>query len=659
MAATNTNMLIVKMIYGKDIRRFTASAVSLNWSTISKRFAEVFGFADKKFKICYVDDEGDKITLSSDEELLEAVNLALSGSPAVLRLTVHLVDKAEGKPAATTDVELTSFVETMAKQLPAALRNMISHIEPDFPATLAANLGEDAYIHPHEPRLMSVRELKAALAARGIDTTGLFEKHELVECLEQSVGSSKPAEDTPARARQARAPTTTEGVHEGVTCDKSGTCPIVGNRYHLVGHNYDLCEAEYEKLTEKEKALYEKIPPPSAETAKDAWGFHPGVSCDRSGMTPILGMRYKLRGHNYDLCEAEFSKLNEAEKANYDAIPPPVIKGPWRRGCGRMPGKGMGMGMGMAMAMAMSGKGTGGKGCGKGGGKGDDKLAARFISDVAVFDGTQVAPGTTFIKIWKLKNTGEVPWPAGTRMLFVSGDQMTTEMSVPIGRDSPVMPGEEVDIAVEITAPSDLGRYLGYWRLTGPHCRRKWGQRVWCHVQVVDPSQPAGMVDVEGAVAELEKMKAKLPAEDGETVGDEPVSTPMATDKPAGGNSSDEDTVLVTDKMVVEAQPMADVATPTPPPASPPPAPPLGGADLVKASLKAMGFLDDTMIETALAKHGEDLDACATALAAVSEWDSLLDDLAEMGFEDRELNKTLMLKNDGNIKRTVKDLIEA
>jgi len=643
MATTTTNMLIVKMIYGKDIRRFTAAAVSLNWSMISKRFAETFGFADKKFKICYVDDEGDKITLSSDEELFEAVNLALSGSPAVLRLTVHLVDKAGGKPAATTNAELTNFVETMAKQLPAALRNMIPHVELDLPATLPANLGEDAYIHPHEPRLMSVRELKAALAARGIDTTGLVEKHELVECLEEIVGGSK----------QARAPTATEGVHEGVTCDKSGTCPIVGNRYHLVGHNYDLCEAEFEKLTEKEKALYRKIPPPSAETAKDAWSFHPGVSCDRSGMTPIVGMRYKLRGHNYDLCEAEFNKLNEAEKANYDAIPPPVIKGTWRRGgCGRgwggMPGKGMGKGIG--------GKG---KGCGKGGGKGDDKLAARFISDVAVFDGTQVAPGTTFTKIWKLKNTGEVPWPAGTRMLFVSGDQMTTEMSVPIGRDSPVMPGEEVDIAVEMTAPSDLGRYLGYWRLTGPHCHRKWGQRVWCHVQVVDPSQPAGMVDVEGAVAELEKMKAKLPAEDGEEVGDEPVSTPMATDKPAGGNSSDEDAVLVTDKMVVEAQPMADVATPTPPPASPPPAPPLDGADLVKASLKAMGFLDDTMIETALAKHGEDLEACATALAAASEWDSLLDDLAEMGFEDRELNKTLMLKNDGNIKRTVKALVEA
>jgi len=284
-----------------------------------------------------------------------------------------------------------------------------------------------------------------------------------------------------------------------------------------------------------------------------------------------------------------------------------------------------------------------------------------------------------------------VPWPAGTRMLFVSGDQMTTEMSVPIGRDSPVMPGEEVNIAVEMTAPSDLGRYLGYWRLTGPHCRRKWGQRVWCHVQVVDPSQPDGAVDVESAVAEFEKMKSKLPdegeeEEDGAEEATEEVvaaatsvaatgpdaskdpvfacssmalstaAPPTApptfdstvSDEPMARRDDSDDGVLVTDTMVAEAQPSGDVAPEA-----------LTGVDLVKASLKAMGFLDDTMIDAVVAKHGEDLDACATDLAAASEWDSLLDDLTEMGFENRELNKTIMLRNNGNFMRTVRDLIEA
>merc|ERR1719421_2356014 len=151
----------------------------------------------------------------------------------------------------------------------------------------------------------------------------------------------------------------------------------------------------------------------------------------------------------------------------------------------------------------------------RGEGGGHCKLAARFVRDVTVFDGTQMAPGTPFTKIWRLKNVGEMPWPPGTRMLFVGGDQMTTEMSVPLSRAGAVLPGEEVDVAVEMLAPTELGRYLGYWRLVGPNGRRKFGQRVWCHVQVVDPSAPAAVAsedEIARTVAEIEKQKSDLAA---------------------------------------------------------------------------------------------------------------------------------------------------
>ena len=54
-------------------------------------------------------------------------------------------------------------------------------------------------------------------------------------------------------------------------------------------------------------------------------GCHPGFSCDKSGQCPIVGWRFKLRGSSpsYDLCEAEFNKLPDAEKANYEKIAPP------------------------------------------------------------------------------------------------------------------------------------------------------------------------------------------------------------------------------------------------------------------------------------------------------------------------------------------------
>merc|ERR1740138_399766 len=86
-----------------------------------------------------------------------------------------------------------------------------------------------------------------------------------------------------------------EAFHPGVSCDKSGMCPIVGPRYNLKGHDYDLCEAEFNKLDPSEQANYQKIDPPfrphqAKGKGKCPWatagnsvagseGFHPGVSC--------------------------------------------------------------------------------------------------------------------------------------------------------------------------------------------------------------------------------------------------------------------------------------------------------------------------------------------------------------------------------------------
>merc|ERR1719440_1284140 len=64
---------------------------------------------------------------------------------------------------------------------------------------------------------------------------------------------------------------------------------------------------------------------------------------------------------------------------------------------------------------------------------------------------------------------------------------MNSSLTVPLSRQGPVMPGEEVDVAVDLIAPQEHGRYVGYWRLTGPMGRKKWGQRVWTHIHVVDP----------------------------------------------------------------------------------------------------------------------------------------------------------------------------
>lgn len=336
---TTPSTIIVKIIHenkdGTDIRRFT-STTDLSWTDLNTRVLEFFEFEPKTFRLTYVDDEQDVVTMSSDEELKEAIALAVAAG-STLRLNIKKL-KAP-KMATTTDAgtgtataprgtscarrpdhvppDVAQFVETLAKQLPAAmgalpaaLRKILPDAELDVAATIAAN--------------------QAAAAGEQADRFCPLNPH---------------------------GPNAKPGVHVGVSCDKTGMSPIVGNRYHLVGHNYDVCEAEFLKLDDKEKANFRKIaPPPAVPDAKkpadeaDAKpyncdeaayesppnnppsatprGFHPGVECDKSGMCPIAGMRYNLRGHNYDLCQAEYDKLPPEEQALYDAIPPPFVAPP-------------------------------------------------------------------------------------------------------------------------------------------------------------------------------------------------------------------------------------------------------------------------------------------------------------------------------------------
>ncbi|HXF86571.1 MAG TPA: NBR1-Ig-like domain-containing protein [Anaerolineales bacterium] len=86
---------------------------------------------------------------------------------------------------------------------------------------------------------------------------------------------------------------------------------------------------------------------------------------------------------------------------------------------------------------------------------------AQFVRDVTVPDGTLFAPGTAFTKTWRLKNVGTCTW-SGYSLVFDSGDAMGGTSPIPIGT---VNPGQEVDLSVNLTAPSTNGSYRGYWRI--------------------------------------------------------------------------------------------------------------------------------------------------------------------------------------------------
>jgi len=808
--------IICKLSFADEMRRFTVKCDDMSYHSICCRINEILGLKETSYKLTYKDEEGDIITMTTDDEMAEAVALAISLTPPMLRLTVKMdaaeptASKALPTPASENDLALAGLIKSFAEQTPALVDRMLPPLKALF-STPPNNAG----------------------------------------------GYGDP------------------GVHPGVTCDRSGMCPIVGSRYNLKGHNYDLCEAEFSKLDPFEQAKFVKIDPPFGREV------HQGVTCDKSGMCPIVGPRYNLKGHNYDLCEAEFNKLEPSDQAKFTKmeVQAPCRKVPcytggwykddnrlnqahtvalqsklqsegfscgpidgnfgcrtkkalqmfllskgyelgpvdgclgrrstralqmWARDQGANPGpidgcwggrttrallhalngqvlapeepKGTAVGdelvkEALAAVFGMGGAGmpwkakhgkcmgSGWRCGGRDGGEPQDKrhdgpkLAARFISDVSIFDGTQMAPGTKFTKIWRIKNAGESAWPAGTKMLFVGGDRMEADLAVSIGDSSKVVqPGEEVDIAVDMVAPTEAGRYLGYWRLVGPQGRRRFGQRVWCHIQVLDPSSAEQLHDPTVIEAEISHLMARTSANVEEEEDDEldaccagPDSTPAAAEcttaaassSSAASSTSSWDEVdehvkasaepktdvaevdLKTDALVepkagvplepkvvapveaaavasvepeaaaakpVTAKPAAATAKPAvatakpeattarpvtakPEAATSPSAEaPIAEEELPKndvdvaTELMKMGF-DPTDVKLVVEKNMgtmspvQLLEDCTRDLIKLSDWHEMLADLEEMGFGDHELNKRLMVKNDGSVKRTVKDLV--
>jgi hypothetical protein len=83
---------------------------------------------------------------------------------------------------------------------------------------------------------------------------------------------------------------------------------------------------------------------------------------------------------------------------------------------------------------------------------------------VTIPDGTIFAPGTAFTKTWRLRNTGTCTW-TGYALVFDNGDAMNGTSPSAIVT---VGPGQEVDLSVNMVAPSTDGSYRGYWRIRNP-----------------------------------------------------------------------------------------------------------------------------------------------------------------------------------------------
>ncbi len=86
---------------------------------------------------------------------------------------------------------------------------------------------------------------------------------------------------------------------------------------------------------------------------------------------------------------------------------------------------------------------------------------ALFIADITIPDDTALSAGEAFVKTWRIQNSGTCIWNTSYKLVFSSGEQMNSALSIPL---SETPPDETIDISIDLIAPSSNGSYTGIYQ---------------------------------------------------------------------------------------------------------------------------------------------------------------------------------------------------
>ncbi|EGG20737.1 ZZ-type zinc finger-containing protein [Cavenderia fasciculata] len=454
-----SNNLIIKATHQGDNRRVSFER--------DPTFEELYGtlknlFKIDPFNITYTDEDGDQITLSSEMEMKEAISMISANKPRLLRLAVTKPAAASAEPSA-----------------PASATDNASCQQPNLHHLVSSIIG---------PELFKNLNNAGVAAANNVDSTKLqsdissvFQNlsdptwiNSLVQSTLDSLKglNTNPTDTTSASAQPAAAAPASPATqdvnnnnnkveHPGVVCDGCNM-GIFGIRHKCaVCPNYDLCES----CKEKGDAIH--------PTYHQMYSITTPIGTSTSGGCPRFQYGWRQFHHN-----------NNNNNTDQQQQQQPPHHGGYYGGFG----------------------GGGWNGRGRWGCQNKNRYLSRYVSDMATKDGSLLTPGQGFTKIWRLRNDGNQQWPENTTLSFVSGDRMSSPDGVTV---EPALPGNDVDVAINLVAPSTPGRYIGYWKLFTPE-GNAYGQRLFADVYVEGKKEEVAVEQVKPAVVEEKKVVEKV-----------------------------------------------------------------------------------------------------------------------------------------------------
>jgi hypothetical protein len=90
----------------------------------------------------------------------------------------------------------------------------------------------------------------------------------------------------------------------------------------------------------------------------------------------------------------------------------------------------------------------------------------KLVEHVTIPQGATVQPGQTFVKTWRVRNSGGSPWGAGYTVAFAGDEQMGGPESVPL----PATDAQRSsNVSVVLSAPTTPGEHRSTWRTRDAH----------------------------------------------------------------------------------------------------------------------------------------------------------------------------------------------
>ncbi|BFZ54497.1 hypothetical protein PYCC9005_001534 [Savitreella phatthalungensis] len=272
--------------------------------------------------------------------------------------------------------------------------------------------------------------------------------------------------------------------HRGVACDSCDKL-IVGDRYMCAScPDFDYCEPCYssaEQTHDKTHVFIRHKTPLNSlfgrrdriqAVSEDASELDckTAYRCDgcQTIISPATSRFSCRRCEDFDMCGGCANEADAHDKTHPIAIFPPRIESPPPTAT-RQP-----VGPPQSTISAAAPK-------------------AELVEDLTIPDGSVVAAGSTFVKQWSVRNTGETSWPVGVFLAFAGGihfqsgqggAEATLETKVAPG--TAVAPGETTVVSAMRRAPDTVcSNVISYWRLCTPDGLR-FGPRLWIDVDVCE-----------------------------------------------------------------------------------------------------------------------------------------------------------------------------